>query len=440
MDQFPNQAVATKIGNKSFVGGLFWQSLTRPRELKKEAAEQAKKNNFDLYLIRQGVGVAQTGLAQTDEGFSAGMVSLAAVVAKRIADEGLTIDGVPTRAHNWIGALELPDGRWVFLAVRDDAIMPSGDFVGTRAEVMERLDQTYGLGSWTAVVGTPDVQQIGFHHFVAKQLEDLLKLDKRGNPKVAADMSLRPFKLSLSPKLILLAVVGVLLTVGASAGVMYWQRQKEMREQEAVMEAARQQDLAQQRLATVNAVIPHPWAAAPLASDMAAACESGIELKTPAGWKVGGVVCTNSGIIYSLERGTSTVGQLREAEATAQIDQTGDKATVSRGVIYRVMRDESLGKAAELTEQLLDINQRLGIKMTSAFVPLPEPKKALPGENVMRTAEPPKPDWQTHTLVIGPTGLSPALLVTYLDVPGFRFDKITFTEGEWTYEGSLYAR
>lgn len=434
------RATVTRVGNKTLVGGLFWQSLTRPRELKKEAAELAKKNKFDLFLIRQGAGVAQTGLAHTDDGFTPGMVSLAAIVAQRISDTGLVLDGVSTRAHNWIGALELPDQRWAYLAVRDDAIMPTGDFVGTKEEVFDLLEQNYGLAGWTAVVGTQGLDEHRYHNFVSTTFEEFLNLDKRGNPRISSDMSLRPFKFSVSIKTILMGFFGMALVVGAIAGWMYWKQEKEAQNLRAAMEAARQETLAKERLLAANSVLPHPWASTPLAEDMAAACESGMALMAPAGWRSSGIVCTTSGITYSLDRADSTVGQLRDAESTAQIDQIGDKAVLTRGVKFRVMRDEPLGKAGELKEQLLDTNQRIGIPMKTLLVPLPEPKKPLPGETIAGANEPLKPDWQTYSVVVGPTGFSPTVIATNLDVPGFRFDKIMFKEGEWTYEGFLYAR
>ena len=52
-----------QIGRHRFVSGLFWQSLSRRRELAKEALELAKKLNFDMLIVRIDRDTAEAGFA-----------------------------------------------------------------------------------------------------------------------------------------------------------------------------------------------------------------------------------------------------------------------------------------------------------------------------------------------------------------------------------------
>ena len=68
----------TQIGKHKFICGLFWQSLSRPRELLKEAAELAKKIDSDLMILRRDQATAQAGFAHTRDGARRNYYSLGA--------------------------------------------------------------------------------------------------------------------------------------------------------------------------------------------------------------------------------------------------------------------------------------------------------------------------------------------------------------------------
>ena len=143
----------TQIGKHKFICGLFWQSLSRPRELVKEATELARKIDSDLMVLRKDHATAQAGFAQTRDGARKMVYSLGAAVSKTLALEGANYDGQTQPAHNWLGAFKLPDGMWAYFAVRDANFLPNGDFAGTKEEVIERLHGDYGLGGWNVVIG-----------------------------------------------------------------------------------------------------------------------------------------------------------------------------------------------------------------------------------------------------------------------------------------------
>jgi hypothetical protein len=112
-------AVVIEIRKRKYVCGLFWQSLSRPRELRSEAVELARKLNFDLLVLRKDLGVAQAGFASSREGAHTGMLSLGAIVASTLAAKGIHQDGRQQPAASWLAALRLDEHRWAYFAVRD---------------------------------------------------------------------------------------------------------------------------------------------------------------------------------------------------------------------------------------------------------------------------------------------------------------------------------
>src|SRR5687768_9872945 len=120
----------TQIDKHKFVCGLFWQALSRPRELVKEAKDLARKIDSDLMVLRIDHTAAQAGFAHSRDGIRKGAYSLAAVISKTLAVEGAYYDGERQPVHNWLGAFKLGDGKWAYFAVRDASFLPNGDFAG----------------------------------------------------------------------------------------------------------------------------------------------------------------------------------------------------------------------------------------------------------------------------------------------------------------------
>ena len=224
-------AMLFQYGKTTFAHGLFWQSLSKPRELKKEALELAVRNKDDLYLIRSSDGIAQTALANSVAGYAPGQVSFAATLAAGVQAKGLKIYGEHIPTASWMGLFNLGNDKWAFVAVRDNAIMPSGDFLGTFQEAYERLDQNYGLGSWSAVIGTPEIEG-QYHNFITATYEDFIPASKNGKIKVDSKLTLRGTKFKVKKAYIIAAVVLGISVLGSTFAYMQWKEAKEQRERE----------------------------------------------------------------------------------------------------------------------------------------------------------------------------------------------------------------
>ncbi|MFC5474052.1 type 4b pilus protein PilO2 [Paraherbaspirillum soli] len=421
----------TQIDKRKFICGLFWQSLSRPRELWREAAELGKKIDSDLLLLRREQATVQAGYANTGEGARRGMLSLAALIAKAIARECSGEDDSQQPLNNWLAAFKLPDGMWAYCAVRDSNFLPNGDFAGTKTEVLERLFGDYALGGWNRVIGDPELAECGFHNFTPKGLQELLPRTKDGQIRVGKWAALRPRQRQISSKqLVIAGVLALLMTAAGIVGWSVYKHKKEEQEREQALEAARRQMLGQ---AGPNQA-PHPWPGKPLPKVFTQACIGQLGLLSPGGWLLDEYVCEAGQSRYSWSRGSSTTGYLLAQVPTASVDTNGDKASSSAPLSLPPGGNETLLATEKLLRPLQTRFQLLGLALKVALVPVPQP---LPG---MEDQKVPLPDWQTYSLAVNAGGVPPAEIAAIFTQPGIRLDKLLYRGGEWTFEGVMYAK
>jgi hypothetical protein len=426
----------TQIGKHKFACGLFWQSLSRPRELQREAAELARKIDFDLMVLRTDQTTAQAGFAQSRDGAKRGVFSLAAAVCRTVANEGAYYDGRQQRVHNWLGAFKLPDGMWAYFAVRDANFLPNGDFAGTKEEVLERLHGDYGLGGWNVVIGDAELEEHGFHNFNAKNIEDLLPRKKNGQILVQKEWPLRPVAKAASWKP-LAAGAAVLIVLGG-AGAAYWQHKKKLEEEERAraFEAARK-NLQRQ---AAPAVLRHPWLDKPAPETVAQACVDQFAHISAGGWLLEEYLCATDHVSYAWSRQNSTIEYLTAQVPGAVVDLSGEKATYSERLALGEGRDESLQEQKQLLEPLLTKLQLMGIAVRLAKVEPPPPPPQQPAVPGMAAPEPPRPDWKTFSFALSAGGVPPIDIATALAQPGVRIDKLIYRGGAWSIEGVMYAK
>ncbi|MBC7413966.1 MAG: type 4b pilus protein PilO2 [Herminiimonas sp.] len=419
-----------QIGKTRFVCGLFWQSLSRPREIWKEAAQLAVNIDADLIVLRMDNAMAQAGYAHTREGARRGQHSLAAVISKTLAVEGAYYEGYQQPVHNWLCAFELPDGLWFYCAVRDANFLPNGDFAGSFEQVLERLQGDYAQGGWNVVIGDSALETYGFHNFSAKTLESLLPKRKDGQLHVRRWSALRPVKSAISTRQAVAAgTVGLLLFAG---GAWYLRHQHQIQEQQ------RDQAIAAQRvrmnLAAGGNPDAQPWLRKPLPLDFARACMTQLDKVTPGGWQLELLECAAGRSDRTWGRNGSNVSYLHDQVPAAVISMTGDQATDSVPLPVPAKGKDILLPSAVVLRTLMAYCQPLGVvlKIGSAPVVPPPPVK---------NAEPaPKPEWQTHTLAAELATLAPETFATLISQPGVRLDRISWRGGHWSVEGVIYAK
>lgn len=416
-----------QLGRQKLVSGLFWQSLSRPRELAQEARALALKIDADLLVLRKDHTMAQAGYAHTRDGARRGQASFACVVAARLAQEAQFCTGQRQAPHNWLGAFRLPDGMWAYLAVRDANFLPSGDFVGSREQVIERLLGDYALGGWNRVTGEPELEQYGFHDFLPRALEALLPAHGKAVAPRWARLAAVGQPWRRHARLGAAALAAALVLVGAAL----YQRHS-AQQLRAVQERALQA-LSQEPPPAPPP--PPPWHAQAPADDLVRRCLARLRHLAPGGWQLEHFECGEGGATHAWRRGDSHLGLLLAALPAAVPDASGERATLSEPIAPMApdaARTEELAPAAQARLALLEWWQRLGL--TGQLVeraPPPPP----PGGQAL-----PAPPWNTYSVSVSLDRLAPQALPAMLGQPGLRLDKLTYRAGIWSLEGVLYAK
>ncbi|MYM99007.1 type 4b pilus protein PilO2 [Duganella vulcania] len=422
-----------QLGRHKFICGLFWQSLSRPRELAREAADLARKIDCDLAVLRREYATAQAGFAHSGAGPRQTLYSLAAAVAGRLARDGAHYDGENQPVHNWLAAFRLPDGNWAYFAVRDANFLPNGDFAGTREEVFERLHGDYGLGGWNLVIGDAELEHYGFHNFRERRIEDVLGEPGGGQIKINRAWRLRPTATRMSPRMAAgVAAACALLVLGAGLGWrQYHARQQALRLAEEA-ELLRQVELRRPKVAAA----PHPWTYSAAPTSVARACIDGLMQLTPGGWALTEYSCGAPEQRYTWTRKESTVDFLLAQVPGAQVDIGGDTATLARpfapgaGVDEALLPQQQLVAGIQSRLQLMHLNLHLALMEA----PAPATPAGVPGPAIA------PPDWHAYRYVIGPVGVSPLEVAAMLDMPGVRLERLRYRAGIWSLEGVIYAK
>ncbi len=426
-----------QIGKTRFICGLFWQSLSRPRDFWKEAVQLASKVDADMLVLRKDHAMAQAGYVHSREGAKRGQQSLAAVISKTLALEGAYYDGQQQPVHNWLCAMKLPDGMWAYCAARDANFLPNGDFAGTREEVIERLQGDYALGGWNVVIGEPELEPYGFHNFSGKTLLELLPKRKDGQPHVRSWSALRPTQRSIDRKTALMIIGASLVLLGGATWFVHDLRVKQERERERAIEQAR-------KMISANAASTpsmRPWLAKPLPLDFARACVAKLDPITPGGWQLETFQCDEHTASHSWTRNGSNINYLREKIPSAQVALSGDLATDTQPLTVAAKGKDTLPSADAVTRDLLARYQALGLKLTLRANPVPPPPPApiatVPGVTPQPPAPPP---WKTFAVSANLASMTPVAAAELLAQPGVRLEKIIWRSGLWSIEGVIYAQ
>lgn len=426
----------TEIGRHRFVCGLFWQSLSRRHELRREATELGRQLKFDLMVLRIDRGAATVGFANRSEGARPGLSSLGAMVSKTIAVEGAYYDDRQQQAPNWLGAFRLPDGMWAYFAVRDGVFLPNGDWVGSREKVFERLHADYALGGWNVVIGEPEMESHGYHNFYPRQIDDLFP-QRNGKRRIHRWWGLQPVRNNTARPLVLgAAVAGAMLLVGG--GVAYRMHQRALSEELLVETQAR---VHGPRVDSPPS-LPHPWATQPDPLAFADGCLNAFTQMSAGGWALTEFDCTLDGAAYAWSRNGSTASYLLAEQPAAQLDASGNRASLKVPVRFASGADDVLG-GESVRVGVLSLFQSLDRTATLDLQrpPVVAPPGRVPGAPFgLGAHEPPRPTWKTWTIKVNLGGVSPRRVAASLSRPGVRLERLTFVDGQWSLQGDVYVQ
>lgn len=410
----------------SLAAGLFWQPLLSgsKKESHEKILEVADQLSFDLGVIVGGEhGVGSAGLCAKAEGAKEGFVSLALLVSDGLTKQGFTAD--------FVAGIDAGDGRWVYVARNNGAIIFEGDFIGTEEEVRSMMMQHYSMAEWPTIIAPSHWR---FSGSVEKSLDDILPKGKKGRLVVANEMVIRPLRTSAfdvikaHKKLVFLVslVIGV-----AGFGNNYYKIYKEKVAAELAARKAAEAAFAKRISA------PPPWYAEAAPVPMAAACMSALDKipLVPGGWNLGAATCNSSGIVTAewTRPDYGSISMLRGVVPNAEISADGNKASQSSEVKPGEVTRELVTGKSEGYAHIFDRMQTMGIEVRLTPVQEAPPKEG----------DPPVP-WQATQWSIT-TQLRPDEIAKVLTFPGLRISNITLSfdggsVSSYKMEGLIYAK
>lgn len=137
----PGRVIVISAGGKSLVSGLYWQTLSQPQKVMKEAREIGKRDGMDIVAIRRLPTIIQAGFVRKQAGVQKGMFSLASIVADLL----LRKEGQST-LDPLIAAFAVGDGRFAIVAFKDGGVVPDSDVVfDTLAQAQDAVRALYAL-------------------------------------------------------------------------------------------------------------------------------------------------------------------------------------------------------------------------------------------------------------------------------------------------------
>lgn len=424
-----------KINGKSFVSGLVWEPL-KQRAYMREAREIGKRESMDIVAIRLGF-MAQAGFVKKDNGVAKGMYSLAASLAGQVKHD------------SWLGAFALPSGQYALVAVFNGLIVPGGDYVGDRLEVLYRLkemDSQPNVMEFRELFAPDDFECRGR----PLDIEELLK------PEVLRkDYELKQLTFGLTKREFVQIGAFITILLGLAIGYGQWQDYKT---REAVI-AAKQAALKRQKeLDDLNAragaeqtvqALKHPWATLPAVVDFLNGCQAAIDSLplSVGGWTFESALCTSTAFesVYG-RSGKTTFNEFSQATKgrfpnPPVLMEGGDRAGLGDVVGMGAGGDDDLMPFEQLQADFTSYLQQLDLKADIAEVPVVvPPPPPLPGGETPPPA--PRPDWKQFSFSLT-SPYTPQYLFAGLNLKGIRLVEISVVRQgpqlSWSLKGEIYA-
>ena len=276
-------AATVTIGRRTCVMGLHW--VVHDTMPSWKAMRELAQKEGRWVTRRRGKSIIQTGYMAPIPGVRPQtLVPLAALVADA--------EGEP-----WLGIFDLGDGRYWFIAVRDNnGILPDGDFVGTREEVADARARADALGSWTYADGG---------------IVDLERMAGEGRAEAMRDAQVRPW--------VIPAVAGGILVAGVVGGTSLWQAHEAHVKADEIARIARARAL-QAALQAKETRYLMPWEQTAEPGTVARACLRGVR-RIPTsweGWQPVQVVCRPDAWSTQVQTTLVTTPQSRETGLAIQ--------------------------------------------------------------------------------------------------------------------------
>jgi hypothetical protein len=446
----------TTINGRQFVSGLLWEKLDRLRGFMSEARQRGRDLGMDIVAIRQLDLAAQAGFSPHRAGASKGQYSMAVVLAERYGND-------------FVAALLLDEGRYVFVACSEGIILPNCDLVVSREEAETKVGNIAAQlrrmvagskeksGSRALRIVAP--AEFGIPGSEERTLE--VDLDTK---QLKRHQQLKPLAFGISAKERQhLSIAAILVVVVGAGGYFLWSTHAAHRRSN---ELAQQREMAKEaalRLAGKSSVagaqatlpkLPHPWLRQPPAALFIRTCTEQMGRLPPIlmGWGFVGSQCGFGHMQVAYQRdpaGLATIADLQGVlksrfgiEPLLQLSADGNTVTFPVG--FRTPDFHSSDEVAPQEEPtviaLRSYFQRAGVVLDLSKDVQPAAAAGTPG----KTNPAPVQDWSTYDITLQDTPIPPNLL-SGLDMPTVRITSVSDTFNPitaahtWTLKGALYV-
>jgi len=435
------QVRVVEVGGKSFVTGLFWQTLTQLGRYMAEAKQIGKSKDMDMVAIREG-SVMQAGFVSKDSGVTKAMYSLSACLADQLGS-------------TWLGAFRITnkkepkDNEYVLIGLLENAIIPATDFVGSFDEVSAALRREFSAHRFQedALFAPPEFEFAQKH----KELTDLLA------GKVPRKHRLKQLSLKRSfaeNRVFLLG--GVAIAVAGYFGAdAYLEYKNEQVVKAKALEAAKKREL--ERLKKANPAIEtkaleHPWVKMPVVDVFMKGCRTWVE-SLPldvGGFTISSVSCSPEKLSATFNRNGGTFEQAMALFRDRFPDATLEKLTEGKGIVVHVLTEMAAGTNEDVwprdqaTERFVGVVQQqefgnvtlLQAKLTGLDDKSSDPKQS--GPKVIA-------DFSQYSGGFTTESEPYAVSAVFGDLPGLRVTKMDVAISDvgsflWTVKVDLYVK
>ena len=412
----------------TYVPGLIW--FTEPGLSKKAAENRARidggASGKDAYITRlvdsKTTQFALVSVAETSRKSAAFSIAACLAAAGKLRKFPAT----------WAGAFSLGSDRFIYILIREGAIVSDGDQVVSR-DVAEQLLNSARANSVEAIICSPDIDFDGANKIDLSTFLSVVKKRTHAEFRITrpGDKAASSVKFIVIPLLLLCAI-------GAAIAGWYWW-EAEQAKAAAKLAEMRAREAAAKKGAT-KLVIPAPeWEGRPLPESVLTACWNSVQAaeRVPAGWQWVDTVCTEKTIVHKYTRPalSGSVGALLRILPDATVEESGVSATVSPEMPRLPNAPAVTLLSPDIAKsQFLAAAQQAFTQFTlgpSQAPPLPPPK---PGELVQT------PSWKLRKFTVDGLSSDQAALRSTLKVPGARITTVSITSANRTkIEGNLYA-
>lgn len=405
--------------------GLWWQNL-EPGEKPKKKIKSILQDfpEYNSYVIKSH-DPRQVGFGKCSEPKIPRVSCLAPALVSSIPSE------------SFIGWFRISDDTVWVVAVTENAILADvGDFLGTEEEAKEIFDDLEQLDDapWQDDIYYYDNQDDA-HDKLSSLVDQAFRTPK-----------LKPTKIKVSKKFIILFCIIAVLAVGAHYGhnqYEHYKKQEKLRKQRIAFQK-RQKKKEQQKKVDIEKLrkkyFPQKWIGSPYGGEVLSRCIQKIydESLYDKEWRLKRVECDEKRV--EVERNRLSTGNFVDLPDGYKINAQ-DPNTIIKSVKhggkrpYKEQKNENLKSLEELSTHIYELARILKANVKLEVKSL-NPKTVELGTETKIVNSP----YDKGSFVLTVDNSCPNIDTDYIDHPGLLLTNVSYNHKNWIFKGKFYVR